>query len=37
MAVNFVSFLLEKNHDPGKVFVSGDHGTLTYAEFEQKL
>ena len=37
MPVNFVSYLLEKNHDPGKVFVSGDHGTLTYAEFEQKL
>ena len=35
--MNFVSYLLEKNRDPEKLFILGDHGTLTYAEFEKKL
>jgi acyl-CoA synthetase (AMP-forming)/AMP-acid ligase II len=35
--MNFVSYLLEKNRNPEKLFILGDHGTLTYAEFEKKL
>jgi long-chain acyl-CoA synthetase len=35
--MNFVSYLLEKNRDPEKLFILGDHGTLTYAEFVRKL
>ena len=35
--MNFVSYLLEKNRDPEKLFILGDHGSLTYAEFEGKL
>jgi acyl-CoA synthetase (AMP-forming)/AMP-acid ligase II len=35
--MNFVRFLLEKQRDPEKLFVLGDHGSLTYAEFVGKL
>jgi len=35
--VNFITYLLEKKCDPAKLFVLGDHGTLTYAEFIQNL
>jgi long-chain acyl-CoA synthetase len=35
--MNFVSYLLEKNRDPEKLFILGDHGPLTYAEFVRKL
>lgn len=35
--MNFVSYLLEKQQDPEKSFILGDHGTLTYAEFTGKL
>jgi len=35
--MNFVSYLLEKNHDPEKLFILGDHGSLTYADFGGKL
>ena len=35
--MNFVRYLLERPHDPEKLFILGDHGTLTYAEFVQKV
>jgi acyl-CoA synthetase (AMP-forming)/AMP-acid ligase II len=35
--MNFVSYLLEKNRDPEKLFILGDHGSLTYADFIRKL
>jgi len=35
--MNFVRYLLEKNRDQEKLFILGNHGTLTYAEFGQKL
>jgi acyl-CoA synthetase (AMP-forming)/AMP-acid ligase II len=35
--MNFVNYLLEKTPDPEKLFILGDHGTLTYAEFMEKL
>ena len=35
--MNFVRYLLEKSRDPEKLFILGDHGTLTYAEFVEKL
>jgi acyl-CoA synthetase (AMP-forming)/AMP-acid ligase II len=35
--MNFVSYLLEKNRDDEKLFILGNHGTLTYAEFGKKL
>lgn len=35
--MNFVSYLLEKNRGQEKLFILGDHGTLTYAEFVRKL
>jgi acyl-CoA synthetase (AMP-forming)/AMP-acid ligase II len=35
--MNFVSYLLEKNRGPENLFILGDHGTLTYAEFIRKL
>ena len=35
--VNFVSYLLERRRDSEKLFVSGDRGTLTYADFEHQL
>ncbi|MCK9593049.1 MAG: AMP-binding protein [Methanoregula sp.] len=35
--MNFVSYLLEKNRDHEKLFILGNHGTLTYAEFVRGL
>ncbi len=35
--MNFIRYLLEKERDPEKLFVLGDHGTLTYAEFAGSL
>lgn len=35
--MNFVRYLLEKPPDPGNVFVTGDHGTLSYGEFTRRL
>jgi len=35
--MNFVSYLIEKNRGPEKLFILGDHGTLTHAEFIRKL
>jgi len=35
--MNFVSYLLEKTPDKKKMFILGDLGTLTYAEFLRKL
>ena len=35
--MNFVSYLLEKNRGHEKLFILGNHGTLTYAEFVKKL
>ena len=37
IVVNFVSYLLERRQDPEKLFVSGDRGTLAYADLEQHL
>jgi long-chain acyl-CoA synthetase len=35
--MNFVRYLLERTRDPEKLFIMGDHGTLSYAEFLQKV
>jgi len=35
--MNFVRYLLEKTRDLEKLFILGDHGTLSYAEFVQKV
>src|SRR5512138_2179234 len=35
--MNFVDYLLENPKDPGKQFILGDHGTLSYGEFLGKL
>ena len=35
--MNFVNYLLETKTDPEKVFILGDHGTLTYGEITKKL
>ncbi len=35
--MNFVRYLLEGPHDPEKLFMLGDHGTLSYAEVIQKV
>lgn len=35
--MNFVRYLLERPHDPEKLFILGDHGTLTYGEFVHKV
>jgi len=35
--MNFVRYLLEKQQDQEKLFILGDHGNLTYAEFIGKL
>lgn len=35
--MNFVRYLLERTRDPEKLFILGDHGTLSYAEFVQKV
>ena len=35
--MNFITYLLEKQRDQEKLFILGDHGTLTYAEFAEKL
>ena len=35
--MNFIRYLLEKQRDQEKLFILGDHGTLTYAEFAGKL
>ena len=35
--MNFVRYLLERTRDPEKLFILGDHGTLSYAEFLQKV
>jgi len=35
--MNFVSYLLQKSRCQEKLFVTGDHGTLTYPEFVGKL
>jgi len=35
--MNFVRYLLEKSRYQEKVFVTGDHGTLTYPEFIKNL
>ena len=35
--MNFIRYLLEKQRDPEKLFILGDHGTFTYAEFAEKL
>ena len=35
--MNFVSYLLENSRSLDKLFVLGDHGTLTYPEFVRKL
>ncbi len=35
--MNFVRYLLENPGEPEKLFILGDHGTVTYAEFKQKL
>ncbi|HEX2960075.1 MAG TPA: AMP-binding protein, partial [Chitinispirillaceae bacterium] len=35
--MNFIRYLLEKQPDQEKLFVLGDHGTLTYAELAGKL
>jgi acyl-CoA synthetase (AMP-forming)/AMP-acid ligase II len=35
--MNFVSYLLERPRDREKLFILGDHGTLSYAELVQKV
>jgi acyl-CoA synthetase (AMP-forming)/AMP-acid ligase II len=35
--MNFVRYLLEKSQSQEKLFVTGDHGTLTYPELIKKL
>ncbi len=35
--MSFIRYLLEKQRDLEKLFILGDHGTLTYAEFAGKL
>jgi acyl-CoA synthetase (AMP-forming)/AMP-acid ligase II len=35
--LNFVRYLLERRPDPERVFVAGDHGTLSYGEFAERL
>ena len=35
--MNFVRYLLERSQNPEKLFVLGDHGTLSYAEFMKKV
>ena len=35
--MNFIRYLLEKQRDQEKLFILGDHGTLTYTEFTKKL
>jgi len=35
--MNFVRYLLEGTRDPEKLFILGDHGTLSYAELGQKV
>lgn len=35
--MNFIRYLLEGTRDPEKLFILGDHGTLSYAEFERKV
>jgi acyl-CoA synthetase (AMP-forming)/AMP-acid ligase II len=35
--MNFTRYLLEEQRDPEKLFILGDHGTLTYAEFAGRL
>jgi long-chain acyl-CoA synthetase len=35
--MNFTRYLLEKERDPEKVFILGDHGTLTYGTFTERL
>lgn len=35
--MNFVRYLLERSQNPEKIFILGDHGTLSYAEFLKKV
>ena len=35
--MNFVRYLLENSNSQDKLFVTGDHGTLTYPELVKKL
>jgi long-chain acyl-CoA synthetase len=35
--MNFVRYLLETTRDPEKLFILGDHGTSSYADFIQKV
>jgi len=35
--MNFVKYLIEKSRHQDKIFVTGDHGTLTYQEFIKNL
>jgi long-chain acyl-CoA synthetase len=35
--MNFVRYLLEKNHTREKVFILGDHGTFSYPELVKKV
>ena len=35
--MNFIRYLLEKQRDPERSFIVGDHGTLSYAEFTEGL
>jgi len=35
--MNFVRYLLETTRDPEKLFILGDHGTISYADFIQKV
>lgn len=35
--MNFIRYLLENQRDPEKLFILGDHGTLTFAEFADRL
>ena len=35
--MNFVRYLLETTRDPEKLFILGDHGTISYTDFIQKV
>lgn len=35
--MNFVRYLLENSNSQDKLFVTGNHGTLTYPELVKKL
>jgi long-chain acyl-CoA synthetase len=35
--MNFIRYLLKRPYDPEKLFIMGDHGTLSYAEFLHRM